>query len=86
MLLCVGSPDTASGALQASTAPSTVQEDLFHSGRLSIAHVATLAHMGGVLENRHKTFRLVVASQADFPELREGPVLLVGALDTSWTM
>lgn len=86
VLMCVGSPDTVNGALQASTAPSTVQEDLFHSGRLSIANVATLAHVGGVLENRHKTFRLVLASQANFPELREGPVILVGALDNSWTM
>lgn len=42
--------------------------------------------MGGVLEVRHKAFRLVLASQASFPQLREGPVILVGALDNAWTM
>lgn len=86
VILCVGSPDAVNGPAQASTTPSTIQEDLLHSGRLSIANVATLTHIGGVLDDHHKTYRIALASQASFPELREGPVVLVGALDNSWTM
>jgi hypothetical protein len=86
VIMCVGSPDAVNSSPQVSTAPSTVQEDLLHSGRLSIANVGTLTHVGGVLDDRHKAYRLALASQANFPELREGPVILIGALDNSWTM
>jgi hypothetical protein len=84
--MCVGSPDAVNPAPQTRPNPATLVEDLQHSGRLGTANVATLMHMGGVLEDRHKAFRLVLASQASFPQLREGPVVLVGALDNTWTM
>jgi len=84
--MCVGSPDAVNPTPQIGSTPTTLFEDLQHSGRLGTANVATLIHMGGVLEVRHKAFRLVLASQASFPQLREGPVILVGALDNAWTM
>ena len=84
--MCVGSPDAVNPTPQTGSTPATLFEDLQHSGRLGTANVATLIHMGGVLEDRHKAFRLVLASQASFPQLREGPVILVGALDNTWTM
>jgi hypothetical protein len=84
--MCVGSPDMVNPPPQTGSTPATLFEDLQHSGRLGTANVATLIHMGGVLEDRHKAFRLVLASQASFPQLREGPVILVGALDNTWTM
>lgn len=84
--MCVGSPDAVNPTPQTGSTPPTLFEDLQHSGRLGTANVATLIHMGGVLEDRHKAFRLVLASQASFPQLREGPVILVGALDNTWTM
>jgi len=84
--LCVGSPDAVNAAHQNAPTPSTVLDDLSHSGRLGTANVAALIHMGGILESRHKVFRLELASQTSFPELHEGPVLLVGALDNAWTM
>jgi len=84
--LCAGSPDAVSATLQTGSTPATLFEDLQHSGRLGTGNVATLIHMGAVLEDRHKAFRLVLASQVSFPQLREGPVILVGALDNTWTM
>jgi hypothetical protein len=84
--MCVGSPDLADQQPQSGATPATVIEELQHSGHLGTANVATLIHLGGVLENRHKAFRLMLASQANFPQLREGPVILVGALDNPWTM
>ena len=84
--LCVGSPDEVDTAAQNAPAASNVYDDLRRSGRLGTANVLTLIRVGGALENRHKDFRLELASQASFPELREGPVVLVGALDNAWTM
>jgi hypothetical protein len=84
--MCVGSPDAVNPTPQTGSTPATLFEDLQHSGRLGTANVATLIHLGGVLEDRHKAFRLVLASQGSFPQLREGPVILVGALDNTWTM
>jgi hypothetical protein len=84
--ICVGSPDAVNPSPQTVTDPTNVQEDLLRSGRLSIASVVPLIHMGGVLEDHHKNFRLALATQASFPGLREGPVILVGALDNAWTM
>ncbi len=87
--LCVGTPDTfnASIASDQNLAPSpTLEQKIFHSARLGPANVATLIRLGGILEGRHRSFRLLLASQASFPMLREGPVVLVGALDNPWTM
>jgi hypothetical protein len=84
--MCVGAPDVANSHSESEAAPATVIDELQHSGHLGTANVATLIHLGGVLEDRHKAFRLALASQADFPQLREGPVILVGALDNTWTM
>ena len=38
------------------------------------------------LEIRHKTFRVVPASEASFAQLREGPIVLIGAFDNIWTL
>lgn len=84
--LCVGSPDSADTATLNEPSPSTLLEKLRHSGRLGTGNVSTLIRAGGMLEERHKAFRLVLASQATFPELREGPVVLVGALDNAWAV
>lgn len=84
--VCVGSPDVVDNSAQITPPPSTVFEKIRHSGRLGTANVVTLMRLGGTLENLHKPFRLELASQAGFPELHEGPVILVGALDNPWTM
>ena len=57
-----------------------------NSARLALADVVTLAHVGGELEARRKPFRIAVASQTSFLELREGPAVLIGAYNNHWTM
>lgn len=84
--LCVGSPDAVGTATRDLPPAASVYEDLQRSGRLGTANVVTLIRLAGPLENHHKDFRLELASQASFPELREGPVVLVGALDNAWTV
>ena len=83
--LCVGTPDTMGPASNA-LPPPTVNDEILRSGRLGISNVTTLIHLGGALDNFHKAFQLELASQAGYPELHQGPVILIGALDNSWTM
>ena len=46
----------------------------------------TLTNTAAVLEARHKAFRVVPASSATFTQLREGPIVLIGAFDNIWTL
>lgn len=70
--------------------PQTKLEPLYfrlhYSGNLALADVITLTRTAAALETRHKTFRVVPASEATFGQLREGPVVLIGAFDNIWTL
>ena len=68
----------------AQSAPLYVR--LHYSGNLALADVITLTRTAAALETRHKTFRVVPASDATFSQLREGPVVLIGAFDNIWTL
>jgi hypothetical protein len=59
---------------------------LHYSGHLALADVITLTRTVAALASRHKNFRVVPASEASFSQLREGPVVLVGAFDNIWTL
>jgi hypothetical protein len=75
-------PANGANALQ----QATVGEMMSQAGRVSLAHVSALIHVGALLETHHKAFRVQLDSDATFPELREGPVVLIGAGDNAWTM
>jgi hypothetical protein len=59
---------------------------LHQSGLFALADVVTLTRIVGPLERQHKAFRVSAASEASFAQLREGPVVLIGAYDNLWTM
>ena len=66
--------------------PEKLYVRLHYSGNLALADVITLTRMAANLEIRHKTFRVVPASEAAFTQLREGPIVLIGAFDNIWTL
>ena len=66
--------------------PEPLYSRLRYSGSLALADVITLTRTAAALETRHKTFRVVPASDATFAQLREGPVVLIGAFDNIWTL
>jgi hypothetical protein len=71
------------------TAPAQTQKlyvRLHLSGNLALADVITLTRTAAALEARHKAFRVVPASEATFAQLREGPIVLIGAFDNIWTL
>lgn len=66
--------------------PEQLYVRLHYSGNLALADVITLTRTAAALEMRRKTFRVVPASEASFEQLREGPVVLIGAFDNIWTL
>lgn len=66
--------------------PEPLYFRLQYSGNLALADVITLTRTAAALEARHKTFRVVPASDATFEQLREGPIVLIGAFDNIWTL
>jgi len=55
-------------------------------GRLDVSDVITLARSIVPLVPRNGAFRVVSDSDIGFAQLREGPVVLIGAFDNVWTM
>lgn len=66
--------------------PEPLYFRLHYSGNLALADVITLTRTVAALASRHKAFRVVPASEASFAQLREGPVVLIGAFDNIWTL
>lgn len=55
-------------------------------GELNLSDVITLARSIGPLVLGKGTFRVVSAVDTDFTQLREGPVVLIGAYNNPWTL
>lgn len=68
------------------TKPEPLYFRLHQSGLFALADVITLTRTAATLETRHKAFRVVPASDASFAQLREGPIVLIGAFDNIWTL
>lgn len=66
--------------------PEPLYFRLHYSGNLALADVITLTRTVAALASRHKPFRVIPASEASFAQLREGPVVLIGAFDNIWTL
>jgi hypothetical protein len=64
----------------------TTPEGMPLNGSLDVSDVITLARSIMPLVPRHDGFRVVAASNTTFDQLREGPVVLIGAYDNVWTM
>ncbi len=72
--------------VSAPSEPQKLYVRLHLSGNLALADVVTLTRAAAALESRHKAFRVVPASEATFAQLREGPIVLIGAFDNIWTL
>jgi hypothetical protein len=70
--------------------PEIDQENLSQgmprNGGLDVSDVITLARSIVPLVPRHDAFRVTSASLTSFAQLREGPLVLIGAYDNIWTL
>ncbi|MFZ0745253.1 MAG: hypothetical protein WAM85_12660 [Terracidiphilus sp.] len=82
----VGSINSLDSAVSKSAPGQPLYFRLHYAGNLALADVITLTRTAAALESRHKTFRVVPASEASFEQLREGPIVLIGAFDNIWTL
>ncbi|HUN89154.1 MAG TPA: hypothetical protein VMU28_10205 [Terriglobales bacterium] len=53
---------------------------------LNLSDVISLARSIAPLVSHNASFRVVAASETEFAQLREGPVVLIGAFNNPWTM
>jgi len=92
---CLGEPaknidldalDSYDAPVVTNSKPEQLYVRLHYSGHLALADVITLTRTVATLASRHKSFRVVPASEASFAQLREGPVVLIGAFDNIWTL
>jgi len=91
---CLGEPDrhtvpqTATHADRtAITSPDEqLQTRLYFSGRMNMSDVVTLTHTTAPLASHHGSFRVLAAYETSFAQLREGPIVLIGAFDNPWTL
>jgi hypothetical protein len=77
---CLGEP-TESVDLQVRTTYGAVED-----GSLNLYDVVTLARSIIPLVPRNGEFRVLAASATGFAQLREGPIVLIGAFDNPWTL
>jgi len=92
---CLGEPakNIDMDSIESFEAPLTTQSQpqqlyvrLHMAGLFALADVTTLTRTAAALQARHKGFRVVPASEATFSQLREGPIVLIGAFDNIWTL
>ena len=82
---CLGEPaDAPELQSDLSEGDSNVRNSI--SARLNISDVLTLARTIVPIVPRHGAFRVLPASETSFEQLREGPIVLIGGFDNSWTL
>ncbi len=80
---CLGEPvDGVDSVDRARQAPAALSP----AGSLNVSDVITLARSIEPIVPRNGAFRVVAASAAGFTQLREGPIVLIGAFDNPWTL
>ena len=92
---CLGEPaknidmdsiDSFEAPVTAHSEPQQLYVRLHMAGLFALADVTTLTRTAAALQARHKAFRILPASEASFAQLREGPIVLIGAFDNIWTL
>jgi len=77
---CLGEPRNSVDNAQLIPAGTSVY------GGLDVSDVITLARSIAPLVPKNGAYRVVAASSTEFKQLREGPIVLIGAYDNAWTM
>jgi hypothetical protein len=97
-LLCIGPanlsaviPPTQPGAAPAVQPADSSALSLLDVQKLEAQHVAmsdatTLSRIAGLLQSHHKPYHVRNAVFTSFRDLRDGPVVLIGAFNNNWTL
>jgi hypothetical protein len=98
VLLCVGQrpfvgysatePQSSSAPVQYAAGPQTTLFQLYYLGSQNVAFpdVMTLGRLTGFLQAKGKAYHIRGESSTTFEDLRDGPVVLIGAFNNDWSM
>jgi hypothetical protein len=98
VLLCVGQrpftgvsatePKSSIGSAQYASGPQTTLFQLYYLGSQNVAFpdVMTLGRLTGFLQAKGKTYHIRGESTTTFEDLRDGPVVLIGAFNNDWSI
>ena len=79
---CLGEP----AAVRAPQRAFSEDAPVHMTGRFDVSDVVTLTRTVVPLVARYGPFRVLPASETSFAQLREGPIVLIGAFDNPWTL
>jgi len=83
VLLCVG-PDPSVRLIDAASGGTTVPSP--PNIAVALRDVTTVARVAGVLQVLGKPYRIRAETATSFADLRDGPVVLIGAFNNDWTI
>jgi len=98
VLLCVGQrpftgfsatePQSSPGPVPNLSGPQTTLFQLYYLGSQNVAlpDVTTLGRLSGLLQAKGKEYHIRGESSTTFEDLRDGPVILIGAFNNDWSM
>jgi hypothetical protein len=98
VLLCVGQrpftgfsasePLSSSHSAPHTPTPQTTLFQLYYLGSQNVAlpDVMTLGHLAGLLQAKGKAYHIRGESSTTFEDVRDGPVVLIGAFNNDWSM
>ncbi|SPF48068.1 conserved hypothetical protein [Candidatus Sulfopaludibacter sp. SbA4] len=98
VLLCVGQrpfagsypgePKSVSAPAQFSATPQTTLYQLYYLGSQNAAlpDVTTMGRLAGLLQAKGKLYHIRGESSTTFEDVRDGPVVLIGAFNNDWSM
>lgn len=89
ILLCIGGPGMAPVLDDSARGKSKDQLDLaevfaLESEKVAFSDAVTLATLAGFLASRGATYRVAHESEAGLDDFRQGPSVLIGALNNDW--
>jgi hypothetical protein len=97
-LLCIGQrpfvafsekePKSLPAAAQSEPGPQTTLYQLYYLGsqNVGIADAITMGRLAGLLQAKGKAYHIRAESSTTFEDLRDGPVVLIGAFNNDWSM
>lgn len=96
-LLCIGpanlsaaippQPGAVAGGQPADPSAPTLQEvQRLEAQHVALSDATTLSRIAGLLQMHHKIYHVRNAVFTSFRDLRDGPVILIGAFNNTWTL
>jgi len=96
-LLCIGpanlsavtqllQPSAAAGQPADPSAPTLQEVQQLEAQHVALSDATTLSRIAGVLQLHHKVYHVRNAVFTSFRDLRDGPVILIGAFNNNWAL